>query len=147
MKKEVGLFIPAFISIGLMILLVLTMTHELKVKKAKEKETNKIEYVLEIEPKDDCKDVDVYTEDIKTYCIKEIYYNRGKEKTSLRSALQEDITMDFFIKNMELISDKETKYELYYDTKQGSLNFYVLKCNNKYLISTKEIDNPNGYCE
>ena len=82
-----------------------------------------------------------------TYCIKEIYYNTGKEKISLRSALQEDITMESLMSNMELTSDPEAKYELYYDNKQGSLNFYVLKCNEHFIISTREFDNPSGYCE
>ena len=67
--KEVKLYLPAFISVGLVILLVFAMTDEMKKKKAMEQPpvTNKI--LLELETDSNCTETIPYAKDIYTYCL------------------------------------------------------------------------------
>ncbi len=145
MKKEVGLYIPAFISIALTILLVLVFTNELKLKKEQNKDPEK-SYLLDIEKEENCSGINVYTNDISTYCIKEIYYN-GEEKISLRSALNERITITEIIEKLSLVKE-ENNYKLYEDKDNiGNTYFRLLNCNNKYIIGNGDLYYKEEYCK
>ncbi len=144
MNKEVGLFIPAFISVGLTILLVLIFTNELKLKKETEKEN--VSYILNIEKDDKCEGINVYTNELSTYCIKEIYYN-GEQKESLRSVLNDKISLEEIINKLSILEENKD-YILYEDTSNvGNVYFRILKCNNKYIIGNQDLNYQKEYCE
>lgn len=143
-KNEAMLFVPAFLSISLMILLALIFTTEMKKKKAKNEVHN--DYIIEIEKEDECSDLVSYTNDIKTLCIKEIYYlQNGKD--SLRSALNKTINMDNLLDKLNIL-ERTDVYEIYEDN--GVLSktkFRVLTCNNKYIIGLESLEYEEGLCD
>lgn len=144
MSEEIKLYIPAFISVMLTILLVLVFTNELKKKKTEEKVEN-TSYLLELEKEDSCKE-SIYTNNIKTYCLKEIYYINNNEKKSLRSVLDQ-ISIEDIILKMKLINDND-EYKLYEDNNSiGNINFKIIQCNNKYIIGSTELVYKDIYCE
>lgn len=143
-KNEAMLFVPAFLSIGLMILLALIFTTEMKKKKALNEVKN--DYIIEIEKEDECSSLISYTNEIKTLCIKEIYYlQNGKD--SLRSALNKIINMDNLLDKLSVL-EKTDNYEIYED--DGVLSktkFKILVCNNKYIIGLDNLEYNEGLCD
>ena len=106
----------------------------------------KNDYIIEIEKEDECSSLISYTNDIKTLCIKEIYYlQNGKD--SLRSALNKTINMDNLLDKLSVL-EKTDNYEIYED--DGVLSktkFKILVCNNKYIIGLDNLEYNEGLCD
>ncbi len=145
-KSEAHLYIPAFISIILMIILAMIFTQEMK--KKNQDETLNPQPIFEIDKDLECNNqLETYKNDIKTLCIKEIYYIKDEEKNSLRAVLNDQITMESVLKNMELI-EENTTYQLYKDANNLSNNtFKILKCNNYYIIGLDNLKYEEGMCD
>lgn len=145
-KNEAHLYIPAFISILLMIILATIFTQEMK--KKNQSETLKPQPIFEIDEDLGCNNqLETYKSNIKTLCIKEIYYLQSEEKTSLRASLNDAITMEDITKKMEIVSENE-KYIIYQDTNNLSNKaFRILKCNNYYIIGLNNLEYKEGMCD
>lgn len=145
-KNEAHLFIPAFISISLMIVLAMIFTSEMK--KKNQNEVLKSHPILEIDEQISCNNqLENYKDNIKTLCIKEIYYLKNEEKNSLRASLNDTITMEEILEKMDIASESE-EYILYQDTNNlSNKSFRILNCNNYYIIGLDNLEYKEGMCD
>ena len=147
--REARLYIPAFLSVALCLLLVIVASRDIKARKAQEQ--NKQEdsnILLKVDIDNNCNaKLNAYTNDIKTFCINEIYYLENNE-ISLRSALQHGLEMDDITKLLEL-KDIVNDNSIYEDTNNVSSNgIKIIKCkNNTYIIGNKDLVYSDTYCE
>ena len=148
--KQVKLYLPALISLCLILLLTLVFTNELKKKKNNEDNivNEVISLKIETEELNNCNDLNIYNDYISLYCLKNINVIKGSDKKDLNDALNNNLKIEDLTNNMEKTIDNLTEDIIYIDNKNISNNgLKIIACKNgSYIIGSLNLEYNEKLC-